>query len=186
MKKIIILAIAIMATSFSYQSTAQEKNNETKSFASFNMLIKEGDYTENRFFLGAKFGIPVTENGWFGLNFSFERIKTQTDYDYFTKTPDVSFLGLGGFYRIKHSITEKFSLTNDVFANVLINTNDSDVPKPFQGGISFEAEYNPNPNLGLRVGLGQLSFTKIEEVTLIDLNYLFSTPSISLLFYFQR
>ena len=176
-----------MATCLSHQAIAQEENKPEKSFSSFKIGVQEGDGLQNkRFFFSTNFGFPVTENGWFGLNFSYDKVSTITDYN-FLGSPiytDVTLLGVGGFYRLRHPISDKFSLSNDILVNVFFNTDNDDAPKPLQLGFTFEAEYNPKPNLGLRVSLGQLAFTKIEEDTFINLDYLFSIPSMSLLFYF--
>lgn len=186
MKKILTLAIGMIAICQSQQVSAQENTENTKSsFISLSANIQEGDYATGRLFIAAKTGFEISENSWIGPNLSFDRQEV-IQFSSFsgTTTTDISLLGLGGFYRIKHPIADKFSLTNDVEANVYMNLDDSEAPKLIQGLFTFDAEYNPTPSLGLRLGIGEFSITTNDGDTFIDLNYLFNSPRMSLLFYF--
>lgn len=59
-----------------------------------------------------------------------------------------------------------------------------ETPKPIQGAVSLHAEYNPNDRIGIRLGLGHFSIVSVDSQTFIDLNYLFSSPSAGIVFYF--
>lgn len=191
MNKIFSLAIGLFSICYSTQSFAQENTPITKekssSIFSLNAFAKEGDYDETRFFLTAKIGASIAPNNWIGLNISYDKQKTVVGYSPFnneTHYKETKFYSVGGFYRIKYPIADRFYFTNDLEVNVLIDVDNGNAPKPIQGAIAFNTEFNPNESIGIRLGLGHLSVVNVQDVTLIDFNYLFNAPSVGLVLYF--
>ena len=192
MKKILILAVGLISACYSAQSMAQETEESTgtgdgKTLISFNGFIREGDYQDSRFFFSGKIGAPVAKNNWIGLSVSYDKQKVPTDYSFFdnqTIYSESKLLGIGAFYRVKYPLSDRFFLSNDIEFNVLFDTEDSETPKPIQGAVSLHAEYNPNDRIGIRLGLGHFSIVSVDSQTFIDLNYLFSSPSAGIVFYF--
>lgn len=183
MKKIITLTI--VSVLFSIRSIAQNEIPQPTSFISVQAMVKAGDYDSERFFLSSKAGFEIKDNSWFGLNLAFDKQKQSTYFnDYSSITSESRTLGVGAFYRKKYAVADKFYFSNDVEANVIFNLEDTKDKKPLQLVISLDAEYNPTPQFGLRLGLGHLSFVSYASSSFIDINYLFSSPSMSLLFYF--